>query len=369
MSEKIKLNRVSRIAGVSMGSIAGENGAGVPDGGAKGQFLSKASDGGFDTQWVYLDNSLDKGKSDKLDGIEEGAQKNVRPDWNSTGGDSEILNKPPLGTAALMDAGAIATKGDLESIQQVLRDKADIVDGKVPESQLPSYVDNVQEYSDFASLPAEGSDNIIYITTDTNKTYRWGGTTYVEVAQTISLGETASTAYRGDRGKTAYDHTLITSGNPHNVTKADIGLSNVDNTSDANKPLSTAMTNALANKANKSDLDSVSGATPVITTVDGWRKAEYSDRIEYTRKQNVSLSCGTGGNRYKSQETGITTPEGVTLANSDEHYVSMVTTERTTYVAISQNSTSGIIMANMYNSWTSSVSFTIKLCIKLIRYK
>ena len=61
----------------------------------------------------------------------------------------------------------------------------------------------------------------------------------------LALGETASTAYRGDRGKTAYDHSQETTGNPHNTTKADIGLGNVDNTSDLNKPISTATLEAL----------------------------------------------------------------------------------------------------------------------------
>lgn len=51
----------------------------------------------------------------------------------------------------------------------------------------------------------------------------------------VSLGETASTAYRGDRGKTAYDHSLIAAGNPHAVTKHDVGLGSVDNTADASK--------------------------------------------------------------------------------------------------------------------------------------
>ena len=49
----------------------------------------------------------------------------------------------------------------------------------------------------------------------------------------LMLGETSNTAYRGDRGKTAYDHSQTTSGNPHNVTKTDIGLGNVTNTEQA----------------------------------------------------------------------------------------------------------------------------------------
>lgn len=49
----------------------------------------------------------------------------------------------------------------------------------------------------------------------------------------LMLGETSNTAYRGDRGKTAYDHSQLTTGNPHNVTKTDIGLGNVTNTEQA----------------------------------------------------------------------------------------------------------------------------------------
>ena len=66
----------------------------------------------------------------------------------------------------------------------------------------------------------------------------------------LALGETSSTAYRGDRGKTAYDHSQAT-GNPHGTTKADVGLGNVENTSDLNKPISTATQTALNNKQDK----------------------------------------------------------------------------------------------------------------------
>lgn len=101
--------------------------------------------------------------------------------------------------------------------------------GKVPAAQLPSYVDDVVEAADFASLPGTGETGKIYVTLDTNKTYRWTGTIYTEVSQGVQLGETSTTAYRGDRGKTAYDHSQDTATNPHNVTKAQIGLSNVTN--------------------------------------------------------------------------------------------------------------------------------------------
>ena len=46
----------------------------------------------------------------------------------------------------------------------------------------------------------------IYVNTTNNKTYRWSGTQYTEISESLALGETDSTAYRGDRGKIAYDH-------------------------------------------------------------------------------------------------------------------------------------------------------------------
>lgn len=55
----------------------------------------------------------------------------------------------------------------------------------------------------------------------------------------LTLGETNTTAYRGDRGKIAYNHSQLTTGNPHGVTKVDIGLDKADNTADVDKPVST----------------------------------------------------------------------------------------------------------------------------------
>ena len=77
--------------------------------------------------------------------------------------------------------------------------------GKVPSSQLPSYVDDVVEYDSLSEFPATGEAGKIYVAKDTNKTYRWGGSDYVEISESLALGETSTTAYRGDRGKAAYD--------------------------------------------------------------------------------------------------------------------------------------------------------------------
>lgn len=103
--------------------------------------------------------------------------------------------------------------------------------GKVPTSQLPAYVDDVLEYANLASFPATGETGKIYVALDTNKTYRWSGSAYIY----ITSGAVDTVA-----GKTG----VVT------LVKGDVGLGNVDNTSDVNKPVSTAQQNALNLKAN-----------------------------------------------------------------------------------------------------------------------
>lgn len=213
--------------------------------------------------------------------------------------------------------------------------------GIIPSAQLPSYVDDVIEVDTFSNLPGTGESGKIYIVQDTNLTYRWSGTDYVEISKSLALGETSSTAYPGDKGKattdklnripdklitdtvnvnqstteavlnfTTYrqeaqqigrntltitsattsqaglmsssdktkldglkDQASITSdinavqtnlethinnkSNPHEVTKDQVGLGNVDNTSDANKPISNATQTALNGKFSATDGDAL----------------------------------------------------------------------------------------------------------------
>lgn len=114
---------------------------------------------------------------------------------------------------------------------------------KIDQTYLPSYVDDVLEYANTTSFPATGETGKIYIALDTNVTYRWSGSAYVEISSSLALGETSATAYRGDRGKIAYDHSQLLSGNPHNVTKAEVGLGNVPNT-DATNPANIVQTSS-----------------------------------------------------------------------------------------------------------------------------
>ena len=78
--------------------------------------------------------------------------------------------------------------------------------GKVPSSQLPSYVDDVLEYDNETYFPTTGASGKIYVSKHTNLTYRWSGTAYVEISPSLALGETESTAYAGNKGKANADN-------------------------------------------------------------------------------------------------------------------------------------------------------------------
>lgn len=77
--------------------------------------------------------------------------------------------------------------------------------GLVPSSQLPSYVDDVLEFANQEAFPKSGETGKIYVAQDTNLTYRWSGSQYVEISKSLALGETSSTAYAGDKGKANRD--------------------------------------------------------------------------------------------------------------------------------------------------------------------
>lgn len=198
--------------------------------------------------------------------------------------------------------------------------------GKVPSSQLPSYVDDVEEYANLAAFPVTGESGKIYIALDTNLTYRWGGTTYVEISPSLALGETSSSAYRGDRGKIAYDHSLLTSGNPHNVTKSDVGLSNVVNsdttttaniTDSSNKRFVTdAQLTAIDNAATKNlTLDR---KTASYTLVSGDNNKLIEMNVATANNVTIDNSVFTAGNQilvsqYGAGQVTFVAGAGVTL--------------------------------------------------------
>ena len=139
--------------------------------------------------------------------------------WGTpAGGVSSVNGKTGIVTLDASDVGAIASteKGAASGVAEL------DANGKVPSAQLPSYVDDVIEgyyntsdgkfyEEDTYTTEIPGETGKIYVSLDTNKSYRWGGSAFVEISESLALGETDSTAYRGDRGKVAYDHATDSS--------------------------------------------------------------------------------------------------------------------------------------------------------------
>ena len=189
--------------------------------------------------------------------------------------------------------------------------------GKIPSSQLPSYVDDVVEYATQSQFPQTGESGLIYIDQSTNQTYRWGGSSYIEIGKSLALGETASTAYAGNKGKqnadnistlqskvTQIDSYTINSKNISTnpvIDKSDIGLSNVDNTSDLSKPISTATQTALDGK----QATLVSGTN--IKTVNG-QSLLGSGNISITEGGGVADSVAWSNVTDKPDWIGATKP-------------------------------------------------------------
>lgn len=294
--------------------------------------------------------------------------------------------------------------------------------GLVPSSQLPSYVDDVIEVSTFSALPDTGESGKIYITQDTNLTYRWSGTAYVEISQSLALGETSSTAYAGDKGKATTDklnripnklivdtngvtyndpdsvvlrytfykqqeqetstniHTInaattatpgimtaadktklnglkdqagITADidavqtnlethinnktNPHEVTKAQVGLGNVDNTADTDKPISTATQTALDAKFSLTEgnsLKTTADSLPdrIIAYIPGSSIDATGETVSITEgTQYVDKSGGVYGSLKQSTVTktltAATTTKAGVLTAADKVKIDKITTD------------------------------------------
>ena len=125
-----------------------------------------------------------------------------------------------------VDLHEYAKKTDLPTkLSQLTNDDnyVQTVGGFIPSNLLPSYVDDVIEKANYAALPRPGEAGKIYVTLDDNLTYRWSGSDYVEISKSLALGTTSSTAYRGDYGDIAYQHSQI-QGNPHGTDLTDMGV-------------------------------------------------------------------------------------------------------------------------------------------------
>jgi hypothetical protein len=99
--------------------------------------------------------------------------------WDTAYGWGDHANEGYLTSFTETDPVFLAQKGQANGVATL------DANSKVPAAQLPSYVDDVLEFADLASFPATGETGKIYVTLDTNKTYRWTGSAYVEISASL----------------------------------------------------------------------------------------------------------------------------------------------------------------------------------------
>lgn len=156
------------------------------------------------------------------------------------------------------------------------------ISGTISAANLPSYVDDVLEYASLSKFPTTGESGKIYTALDTNKIYRWSGSAYVVISETVALGTTHSSAGYGDESRAAYNHSTKTSGNPHHVTKTDVGLGNVDNTADSAKSVKYATS---AGSAGSVAWSNVSGRPSSMPASDVYSWAKQPSKPSYTASE------------------------------------------------------------------------------------
>ena len=192
------------------------------------------------------------------------------------------------------------TLAQIVGLAAALAAKADLVDGKVPAAQLPSYVSDIVNgtlvndttFNNASGTAVTPEADKLYNDTTTNKSYRWSGTEFVALNDGVALGETAATAYRGDRGKTAYEHSQdgtvhVTAaqktawdgkaaGN-HSHTPASIGAAAASHTHDYAAPGhnhdAAYIAKALQMTADNGNVEFSFGSNSgknILTEIDGW---------------------------------------------------------------------------------------------------
>lgn len=140
--------------------------------------------------------------------------------WNSARGTIEVFKVN--GVAALIENGTVditvpmnpsdigAAPEEHEHEGYVKSETIFNENGLILPSLLPTSLEDIIEVNTYSELPEVGIRETLYITLDDNKTYRWGDTTYVPVGSSLSLGITEDTAFRGDYGHVAYEHSQET---------------------------------------------------------------------------------------------------------------------------------------------------------------
>lgn len=210
------------------------------------------------------------------------------------------------------------------------------ISGTISSSNLPSYVDDVLEYDSLSKFPTTGEAGKIYTAKDTNKIYRWSGTAYVVISETIALGTTHSTAGYGDESRAAYNHST-TKGNPHGTSKSDLGLGNVENKSSA----------TIRGELTKDNVTTALGYTPPTADTN----THWTTRIVAGAASGTANAATTNGNTHINVTDDNTYRAGVAIKGSG---ATRVTSDASGNITIS--STDNNSWRPVVNSLTSTAT-------------
>lgn len=223
--------------------------------------------------------------------------------------------------------------------------------GRIPASQIPGGFDNIDEYDSLADFPETGEEGKIYVAKDTNLTYRWTGTQYIEISPSLALGETATTAYRGDRGKTAYDHSQVSGDSTIHHTHANKEL--LDSYTQTEADLANAVAK-VHEHGNKAVLDGITA--DAVSKWDGKQDKLSAGRDIEITSSNAINSRSTAWVNLKFN--GITTAADEAIVIATLAFGSMATTRIITTDLLTSYSWGLDITVHVTNNGACRVLYT-----------
>ena len=231
------------------------------------------------------------------------------------------------------------------------------ISGTIAAANLPSYVDDVLEYASTSKFPTTGESGKIYTALDTNKIYRWSGSAYVVISETIALGTTHSSAGYGDESRAAYNHSTKTSGNPHHVTKTDVGLGNVDNTADSAKSVKYATNAGSAGSVAWSNVSGRPSSMPA-SDVYAWAKASSKPSYSWSEISGRPSIPSVGNGTVTITQNGVT--KGSFTLNQSGNATIALTDNNTVYSlpAATSSTLGGVKVGSNITNSSGTISLT-----------
>jgi hypothetical protein len=233
--------------------------------------------------------------------VKDITQTNIN-NWDTAYGWGDHATENYLTSFTETDPVFLAQKGQANGVATL------DANSKVPAAQLPSYVDDVLEYANLGSFPGTGETGKIYVTLDTNKTYRWTGSAYVEIS--ASLVPNNGTLTLATSGVATGSQTFTADQSTNATFTVDVPGTNI-----AQGTRTTTTVPITSSTGNNATLEA---ATTSLAGVMNSADKTKLDGIAAGAQVNVGTnlgSSGTGGTRTITSSTGNNTSITYTAAD------------------------------------------------------